>query len=122
GIAIHQHAAIVVANAYVSEHAEAIRGDLLAMAYDLGRAKPIFDQDRDRFQKIISTQAAGRSLSAALLIKSDGSTVDRAGVTVDKKVVLPTADLLAEVNETEPRVALIPEDNHLAAVVKLHGY
>ncbi len=113
---------LIVANAYVSEHAEAIRGDLLAMAYYLGRAKPIFDQDRDQFQKIISTQAAGRSLSAALLIKSDGSTVDRAGVTVDKKVVLPTADLLAEVNETEPRVALIPEDNHLAAVVKLRGY
>jgi two-component system, NtrC family, nitrogen regulation sensor histidine kinase NtrY len=113
---------LIVANAYVSEHAEAIRGDLLAMAYDLGRAKPIFDQDRDQFQKIISAQAAGRNLSAALLIKSDGSTVDRAGVTVDKKVVLPTADLLAEVNETEPRVALIPEDNHLAAVVKLRGY
>jgi two-component system, NtrC family, nitrogen regulation sensor histidine kinase NtrY len=113
---------LIVANAYVSEHAEAIRGDLLAMAYDLGRAKPIFDQDRDQFQKIISAQAAGRGLSAALLIKSDGSTVDRAGVTVDKKVVLPTADLLAEVNETEPRVALIPEDNHLAAVVKLRGY
>jgi two-component system nitrogen regulation sensor histidine kinase NtrY len=113
---------LIVANAYVSEHAEAIRGDLLAMAYDLGRAKSIFDQDRDQFQKIISAQAAGRSLSAALLIKSDGSTVDRAGATVDKKVVLPTADLLAEVNETEPRVALLPEDNHLAAVVKLHGY
>jgi len=113
---------LIVANAYVTEHAEAIRGDLLAMAYDLGRAKPIFDQDRDQFQKIISAQAAGRNLSAALLIKSDGSTVDRAGVTVDKKVVLPTADLLAEVNETEPRVALIPEDNHLAAVVKLRGY
>jgi two-component system nitrogen regulation sensor histidine kinase NtrY len=113
---------LIVANAYVNEHAEAIRGDLLAMAYDLGRAKPVFDQDRDQFQKIISAQAAGRNLSAALLIKSDGSTVDRAGVTVDKKVVLPTADLLAEVNETEPRVALIPEDNHLAAVVKLRGY
>ena len=113
---------LIVANAYVNEHAEAIRGDLLAMAYDLGRAKPIFDQDRDQFQKIISAQAAGRNLSAALLIKSDGSTVDRAGATVDKKVVLPTADLLAEVNETEPRVALIPEDNHLAAVVKLRGY
>jgi two-component system nitrogen regulation sensor histidine kinase NtrY len=113
---------LIVANAYVSEHAEAIRGDLLAMAYDLGRAKPMFDQDRDQFQKIISAQAAGRNLSAALLIKSDGSTVDRAGVTMDKKIVLPTADLLAEVNETEPRVALIPEDNHLAAVVKLRGY
>jgi two-component system, NtrC family, nitrogen regulation sensor histidine kinase NtrY len=113
---------MIVANAYVSEHAEAIRGDLLAMAFDLGRAKSIFDSDRDQFQKIISAQAAGRNLSAAILLKSDGSAVDKAAVTVDKKVVLPTPDLLAEVNETEPRVALIPEDNHLAAVVKLRGY
>src|SRR6476646_1249436 len=45
---------MIVANAYVSEHAEAIRGDLLAMAFDLGRAKSIFDSDRDQFQKIIS--------------------------------------------------------------------
>jgi len=113
---------MIVANAYVSEHAEAIRGDLLAMAYDLGRAKSVFDTDRDQFQKIISAQAAGRNLSAALLLKSDGSTIDKAGATIDKKVVLPTSDLLGELNETEPRVALIPEDNHLAAVVKLRGY
>jgi two-component system, NtrC family, nitrogen regulation sensor histidine kinase NtrY len=113
---------LIVANAYVNEHAEAIRADILAMAFDLGRAKPIFDQDRDQFQKIVGAQASGRNLSAAMLIKADGSTVDRAGVTMDKKVVLPNPDLLAQVNETDPRVALIPEDNHLAAVVKLHGY
>src|SRR6201984_2880726 len=113
---------LTVANAYVSEHAESIRGDLLAMAYDLGRAKQIFDTNRDQFQKLIGAQPAGRNLSAALLINSDGSTVDRAGATVDKKVVLPSAELLAEINETEPRVALLPEDNHVAAVVKLRGY
>ena len=113
---------VIVANAYVSEHAEAIRSELLSMAFVLGRARPIFDSDRDQFQKIMSAQAAGRNFSAAIVIKSDGTTVDRAGVTIDKNVVLPTADLLTEINETEPRVALIPEDNHLAAVVKLHGY
>jgi len=113
---------LIVANAYVTEHAEAIRSDLLAMAYDLGRAKPIFDSNRDQFQKIVGAQAAGRNLSAALILKADGTTVEKAGVAIDKKIVLPTPNLLAEVNETEPRVALIPEDNHLAAVVKLHGY
>src|SRR5215472_8693257 len=88
---------MIVANAYVTEHAEAIRGDLLAMAYDLGRAKSIFDSDRDQFQKIISAQAAGRNLSAALLLKSDGSAIENVGATLDKKVVLPTPNLLAEV-------------------------
>ena len=31
---------LIVADAYVSEHAQAIRGEIMAMAFDLGRAKP----------------------------------------------------------------------------------
>ncbi len=113
---------LIVANAYVNEHAEAIRGEILAMAYDLGRAKPVFDQDRDQFRKFLTAQATGRNLSAAIIIKPDGSTVDRADVTMDQKIVLPSAQLLSEVTETDPQVALIPEGDHVAAVVKLRGY
>src|SRR3984957_1708321 len=45
---------LIVADAYVSEHAQAIRGEVLAMSYDLGRAKPVFDQDRDQFRKFLT--------------------------------------------------------------------
>jgi two-component system nitrogen regulation sensor histidine kinase NtrY len=113
---------LIVANAYVTEHADAIRGDVMAMAYDLGRAKPIFDQDRDQFRKFLTAQANGRNLSAAIIIKPDDSTVERAEVTMDKKIVLPSPQLLNETSETQPQVALIPEGDHVAAVVKLHGY
>ena len=41
---------------------------------------------------------------------------------MDKKFVLPSPQLLGETSETEPQVALIPEGDHVAAVVKLHGY
>ena len=51
---------------------QAIRGEILAMAYDLGRAKPLFDQDRDQFHKFLTAQATGRGLSAAIIIKPDG--------------------------------------------------
>src|SRR5580658_10184359 len=87
---------LIVANAYVNEHAEAIRGEVLAMAYDLGRAKPVFDQDRDQFRKFLTAQATGRNLSAAIIIKPDGSTVERADVMMDQKIVLPSAQLLSE--------------------------
>jgi two-component system, NtrC family, nitrogen regulation sensor histidine kinase NtrY len=113
---------LIVANAYVNEHAEAIRGEVLAMAYDLGRAKPVFDQDRDQFRKFLTAQATGRNLSAAIIIKPDGSTVERADVMMAPKIVLPSAQLLSETTETDPQVALIPEGDHVAAVVKLHGY
>jgi two-component system nitrogen regulation sensor histidine kinase NtrY len=113
---------LIVADAYVSEHAQAIHGDVLAMAYDLSRAKPVFDNDRDQFRKFLTAQATGRNLSAALMIKSDGSTVERADVKMDKKIVLPSAQLLSETTEDAPQVALIPEGDHVAAVVKLRGY
>src|SRR5580698_11203469 len=66
---------LIVADAYVSEHAQAIRGEIMAMAFDLGRAKPMFDSDRERFQKFFTAQAAARGLSAALIIHGDGTTV-----------------------------------------------
>jgi two-component system, NtrC family, nitrogen regulation sensor histidine kinase NtrY len=113
---------LIVADAYVSEHAQAIRGEIMAMAFDLGRAKPMFDSDRERFQKFFTAQATARGLSAALMIHADGSTVERADVKMDKAVVLPSTELLGKITETEPQVALIPEGDHVAAAVKLHGY
>jgi len=113
---------LIVADAYVSEHAQAIRGELMAMAFDLGRAKPMFDSDRERFQKFFTAQATARGLSAALMIRGDGTTVERADVKMDKAIVLPSKELLAKITETEPQIALIPEGDHVAAAVKLHGY
>jgi len=113
---------VIVANAYVNEHAQAIRGEIMAMAFDLGRAKPMFDSDRDRFQKFFTAQANARGLSAAMMIHADGSTIARADVTMDKTIVLPSKELLGKISETEPQVALIPEGDHVAAAVKLHGY
>src|SRR5271154_74179 len=89
---------LIVANAYVNEHAQAIRAEVLAMAYDLGRAKPMFDSDRERFQKFFTAQATARGLSAAMIIRGDGSTVERAEVTMDKAIVLPSAKLLSQIN------------------------
>ena len=113
---------VIVADAYVNEHAQAIRGDNLAMAIDLARAKPLFEQDHDRFQQLLTQEATGRGLSAALIIKNDGTTVERADVKMEQQIVLPSKQLLDQVTDAEPQVALIPEGDHVAAVVKLHDY
>src|SRR5580692_6322547 len=64
---------VVLANAYVSEHLQAIRAQDLAVAIDLARAKPLFEQDHDRFRQLLTQEATGRGLSAALIIKNDGT-------------------------------------------------
>jgi len=113
---------LIVADAYVSEHAQAIRGEIMAMAFDVSRAKPMFDTDRDKFRKFLTAQASARGLSAAIMIRPDGSTIERADLKMDKAIVLPSKELFAQITEEEPQVALIPEGDHVAAAVKLHGY
>src|ERR1700686_1017335 len=53
---------LIVAEAYLNEHAQYIRGETMAMAFDLARAKPLFDQDRERFRKLLTAQATFRGL------------------------------------------------------------
>jgi len=113
---------LIVANAYVTEHAASVRSEDLAMAYDLGRAKPLFESDRDQFRKFLAAQSSGRNLSVALMLNPDGSIAEPAAIAMDKRFVLPTPRLLAETSDTEPQVAFIPEGDNVASVVKLNGY
>ena len=61
---------LIVANAYVNEHAQAIRGEIMAMAFDLGRAKPMFDPIASGSAQFFTAQANARGLSAAMMIHS----------------------------------------------------
>jgi two-component system, NtrC family, nitrogen regulation sensor histidine kinase NtrY len=113
---------MVVANAYLTEHAQLIGGELLAMAFDLGRVRPVFEKDRERFRQILTAQAAGRGLAAAILLKSDATQVERADINPDKEFVLPSPAALAAITETQPQIAINANDNYVAAATKLRGY
>src|ERR1700754_496824 len=49
---------LIVANAYLHEHAQLIRGDILGMANDIAHARPLFDQDRGTFRQLLTQSAA----------------------------------------------------------------
>ena len=61
---------LIVARAYMQEHAKLIRGDILGMANDIARARPLFDQDRRSFLELLTVNATGRNLPAAMLATS----------------------------------------------------
>ena len=106
-----------------SEHAQAIRGDIMAMAFDLGRAKPMFDPDREQFPEILHCAGDG-----ARPFRRDDHPMPtaRPSSAPTSRWTRPSccrrAKLLSQINETEPQIALIPEGDHVAAVVKLRGY
>jgi two-component system, NtrC family, nitrogen regulation sensor histidine kinase NtrY len=115
---------LTVAEVYFREHAAMIRSDIMAMAFDVGRAKPLFDQDRARFRQFLTAQAAVRGLPNVIIVRSDLSVIER---TEDQKpgqrdVPPPAAGALADVSDSEPQVALLTDSKTVAAVIKLRGY
>ncbi len=110
----------IVAKAYLGDHASFIGSASLAMASDVARAKPLFDQNREQFRKFFTAQTMGRGLSAAMIITSGAATVERAAVTMDKPVALPPPEPLKRITETEPYIVVSPQG--ISATVKLRGY
>jgi two-component system nitrogen regulation sensor histidine kinase NtrY len=113
---------LIVTEAYLSEHAQTLRGEIQAMAFDIARARPLFDQDRDRFRQFLTGQASLRGLPVTMMIRPDGSIVEKADIKIDRNPSLPSANDLANVGEAEPQVVVHPDGNYVSAVIKLRNY
>src|SRR5450432_2681824 len=112
---------LIIAHAYTYEHAQLIRGDILGMANDIAHARPLFDQDRKSFRELLTASAASRNLPGAMLIDKDGHVLETAETDVQQAFTAPPPDFLRNVNETEPQIAVFPEANYVAAVIRLRG-
>jgi two-component system nitrogen regulation sensor histidine kinase NtrY len=66
---------VSVADAYVQEHKQVIRGDILAMAFDLDRAGPLLQTDQKRIVEILETEAKLRALPGVYVVDSSGRTL-----------------------------------------------
>jgi two-component system nitrogen regulation sensor histidine kinase NtrY len=68
---------VAVAEAYVGEHRNTIRADVLAMANDINRLAPQLSQRPGLFNQVLSTQAALRNLAEATVFNSTGRIIAR---------------------------------------------
>ncbi|CCD95437.1 Nitrogen regulation protein [Bradyrhizobium sp. ORS 375] len=113
---------LTVARAYTYEHAQLIRGDILGMANDIAHARPLFDQDRGTFRELLTASAASRNLPGAMLIDKDRNVLETAETGIQQSFQTPPADFLSNVNETEPQIAVFPDANYVAAVIRLRAF
>src|SRR6195952_1227295 len=96
---------LIVANAYLHEHAQLIRGDILGMANDISHARPLFDQDRGTFRDVLTASAASRNLPFAMLIDKDRNILESAQTGIRQTFTTPPPDFLKNVNDSEPQIA-----------------
>ncbi|KRR14617.1 ATPase [Bradyrhizobium jicamae] len=113
---------LTVARAYMEEHAKLIRGDILGMANDLALARPLFDQDRRSFLQLLTANAGARNLPAAMLVDKDGNILVTAKTGIQQEFTTPPKDFLGNVSEEEPAIAVFPEANYVAAVIRLRAF
>jgi two-component system, NtrC family, nitrogen regulation sensor histidine kinase NtrY len=111
-----------VAEAYVREHAQIVRADIIATAIELARAKPLFDQNREQFHQFLTAQSGIRGLPAIAMVDKDLNVIDQADVKLNQTFDIPPAETLASVSDTEPQIQAFLDDNYMAGVIKLRGY
>jgi two-component system nitrogen regulation sensor histidine kinase NtrY len=73
---------LIVAEAYLRDHAQIVRSDIMVMATEIARAKPVFEQDREKLRQYLNFQASVRGLAAAIVIDKDLNVVTRADLKV----------------------------------------
>jgi two-component system nitrogen regulation sensor histidine kinase NtrY len=108
-----------VAEAYLDEHHQVLRGDALAMATDINRAAPYLASNPERVQQLVATQAALRSLPAAYLINSKGRLLAKVTAGEAPDMGLPTADEFAKADKGEAVLWTEEARNQIRALVKL---
>src|SRR5450631_114463 len=116
---------LIVADAYIREHAQSIRADTDAMAIDVSRAKPLFDQDRERFRQFFTAQASLRDLPTAMMIAGDDTVILTADIKLPPELeppAVPPPETLAKAVEGLPQVGFLSDANYVGAVTKLRGY
>jgi two-component system nitrogen regulation sensor histidine kinase NtrY len=113
---------LIVANAYLHEHAQLIRGDILGMANDISHARPLFDLDRSSFRQGLTASAAARNLPGAMVIDKDANVLESAQTGIQQTFTTPEPDFLKGVEESEPQIAVFIEANYVAAVIRLRNF
>jgi two-component system nitrogen regulation sensor histidine kinase NtrY len=112
----------LVARSYMLEHAQVLRDDIIWVATELEQARPTFETDRDKYQRILTALAITRSLPFTSLIDADGDTLMRAQINVPGAPPKIPPGLTQGVVEGVPTEIAPGSTNLIGSVVKLRGY
>lgn len=111
-----------VAQAYVEEHGQVIRNDLLNMARDLDAAAPLVAGDNEQLRRLVIAQAGLRDLPVAYIIDETGKPVIAAVEDARLPFAAPTRAALEEVKAGQVALSISISAFRITAIGKLTSY
>ncbi|MCA1907557.1 MAG: PAS domain-containing sensor histidine kinase [Magnetospirillum sp.] len=117
-------ASLQVARAYLEEHQQIIGGDALAMANDINREGVLLSRSPQRFSSFVSTQAALRGLTEAVVFDGQGRVLARSGLAFSIESNLDQIPFwaLEKARSGEVAVLTTDDDDRVRALVQLQGF
>ena len=114
---------LAVARAYLEEHQQVIRADILAMANDLNREAPRLIINPALFNPIVRTQAALRNLTEAIVFDgSTGNILGRSALTYSLEMDTLPPDALQRASRGEVVMMTSDRDDRVRALLQLEGF
>lgn len=112
---------LAVAEAYLAEHQNVIRGDILAMANDLNRQGAALAGNRGRLSALVETQTLLRSLNEAIIFDEAGHVIARSRLSFALEFDPVPAGAFERAREGEVVIFVSDADDRVRGLVKLEG-
>ena len=110
------------AEAYLREHQNAVRGDVLAMANDLNRQASSLTLNPQLFDRVVNAQAAVRNLSEAVVLDGAGNILARAGLTFSMELERLPMWAVEQARQGEVPIMTGEADDRVRALAKLDRF
>src|SRR5262249_37965368 len=124
-VGIRTHAvmqnSVIVSQAYLKEHERSLQVETYFMAGDVAAAKPMFDQDIDRYRQVFTLQALLHKIPVAMMLRSDRSVILKSDFRLPPEVQeppLPPADRLAQIGDAEAVAGWLGDTSYVGALIK----
>ena len=112
---------VSVAESYLQEHKDSIKGDVYAMSNDLNNASSVLTNNVNKYKEFFRTQSVIRSLPETYLITSKGDIILKALPT--KTVYYkPPPESLEKASNGELAILTSTQVNKVYALMKLNAY
>lgn len=108
-----------VARSFLDEHGQVIRSDIVAMATDVDETWATVRGKPEKFNQLLTSQTALRTLRMAYVFNQEGTVLARASTEPERVFELPRSQVMAMLDKG--KVAIIPpgETTELVAIKKL---